>query len=325
MEKPLASAAVFAALQRVDLRRWGAKATVVCYVAELTAARDPGDWARGSRDYVRAHTGLAESTVQTALDALVADRVLERHPGAGSRGHAYRIQPNLRLWRRVPWRRGTDPLALAYAVEVVNGELRYTGPPRVVDRSMSGQQIRIAARSLAGQPADGRCAIQDRSSNGGSLTGLTPVSDGNGSARCLSGQQIRPPGAALPSSLDDDDDEKELARLIDAIQSATGAPVWGALVDRIAGVLRRGLALEDALAHVRAAGSRWTPPQLVGQLEARARGLPPLAPPAPEPTAPPPDAAPAAFVPPERDVIAAPPPADFRARFALHANGQEAD
>jgi hypothetical protein len=284
MDKPLNAAAVLAALQRIDLRRWGAKATIVMYVAELTAARDPIDYARGGRGYVHEHTGLAESAIQKITRALVRDRVLEVQPGRGSRGHGYRIQPNVRLWQRVPWR--VDAGAAAYSVELANGELRYVAQPRLADHSIGGQQIRITDHSIGGQQRTGCRPLHERSASGRSLTSQEVVSNGIGTDHSIGGQQIRPDREPSPYSFIDDEDE-ETKQLIDAIQKATGSPVWGSLIRRVALVLRAGLPLGDALAHVAAAGSKWTPPQLVGQLEARAQGAPPISSPEPVETAPP--------------------------------------
>src|SRR4051812_9985426 len=53
------------------------------YVRELIAGSEPGDPAPSERELVQ-HFGVARMTVRQALDALVAEGLLERVPGRGT-------------------------------------------------------------------------------------------------------------------------------------------------------------------------------------------------------------------------------------------------
>jgi hypothetical protein len=282
MDKPLNAPAVFAILQRIELRRWGSQAALLCHVAEVTAAAHPEEFARGDRSSVREHTGLADITIQRHFEALVNDRVLDRRAGSGRLGHTYRVQPNVRLWRHVPWRKGTDQEALAFVIEIINGELRYDSGPRVAARTIGAQQPKFAARDVGAQQATRSCANPWRAANDPLLREPCARSNEPVAARDVGAQQNGRSGEASPYSVFDDEEEKA-KQLIDAIQKVTGSPVWGGLIRRVRALARSDLALEEALAHIAAAGDRWTPPQIVGQLEARADGTPPISPPVPNP------------------------------------------
>lgn len=62
------------------------------YVRDLVAGTDPGSPAPSERDLVD-HFGVARMTVRQALDALVAEGVLERFPGRGTFVAAPRRRP----------------------------------------------------------------------------------------------------------------------------------------------------------------------------------------------------------------------------------------
>lgn len=270
MDKPLSPSALFAALAMIRLSNWGGRGTVLAFMGTtISERREP--WVDLSQRELAKATGVNVGHVGRLLRAMVVEDVLVRDPGAGRRSDGYLPNPDLRGWRKVPWR--VDQETAAFRVELINQELNYAPFPPVARASRTRAQDQVARAPWTRALANGCARSLDARAIENQRAPLGPARNGNPARASWMRAQNSTPGEPPPYSLSDEEEE-EAKQLIDAIQRATGSPVWGGLVRRIEVIVRSDLALNDALAHVAAAGGKWTPPQLVGQLEARCRGVP---------------------------------------------------
>lgn len=104
----LTSEALGLAVSMIDHPRWGGagwKTRATFHVQHETAGNPDAAGGRLvplSSRYMARVTGMNRRRLVEALAALEAERVLIRYPGAGTRGTAWEVEPDVARWR-VPW------------------------------------------------------------------------------------------------------------------------------------------------------------------------------------------------------------------------------
>lgn len=92
------------ALAAIDLSKWGCRGSIVEFVRRETLGSSSAtatSFAKLGYELVAWNCGLQDRYTQKVLAALVDERVLLRADG---KPHGYRINAEVRAWRKVPWR-----------------------------------------------------------------------------------------------------------------------------------------------------------------------------------------------------------------------------
>lgn len=217
------------ALASIDGKHWHAastKSSIVLFVAVETIgnAGAQGMLVPLGRRLIAERTGLEERWAHRVIGELVDERVLTiESESAGSRGRAYAIQPELRVWR-APWR---VPIALVeYHAAIVSGRLARHNP-RIAAR-YSAPQTAIAARYSA--PQNGPSGALWRATNGGPAARYSaPQTRANGASHPLPDLSLSTTGAQPV----DQEQEQKASTIVRAISRRTRGVLFGGLPDRV--------------------------------------------------------------------------------------------
>lgn len=207
------------ALAAIDLAKWGSKASIVELVRRETLGNadvPTTGYVEISRVTFAWNCGLDDRWTHHIVDELVAERVLLRVGGRGARAHAYRLNPELGVWR-VPWR----------------GD-RLDALTRIAFFSRAGihDKPRKAARySAQSRPFVARYSAQENGTNGAVYRATTDPRSARYSAQPGASGAARAPipdleELSLASERASEHAHGPLDELVIAIEERTGATVY---------------------------------------------------------------------------------------------------
>lgn len=211
-------------LEMVDLARWGKRASLFLLVARLSA-EDPEDGAVIAYRQAADAICTEQRYVQKLFRWLRAERVLmliER--GSGRRPHRWRINPNVRGWRGVPWL--VSPELAAFRVREA------TRPSRarisaVVPRSHSAALAPVVPRSHGAALR----LVVPRYSNAALGTRSAALRDRGTTDFGADDDTYSLEVSSKPLSREQ---SSGVAQVIQVIEARTGCDVFGRLVDDVA-------------------------------------------------------------------------------------------
>lgn len=252
-----------AVLELVDLRRWGMRARIFALVARLSAEQPELGAYVGQRD-VAESVRTGRRYAHALLHHLAREKVLKLvEPGAGRRPNRWRINPNLRAWRGVPWL--VTPEHAAFRVSAAGAPSHVPKQP-VATRSYGASQRGLATRSYGASQGFRSyapySASQDIRSDATSDRVASDFEPERDTSSLLS---------ASHSARDRDSSSGDVQAVVVAITERTGCDVYGRLEDKVAALVHQHGPgpLLDEVAEIDPTGMR--SPAFVLALERRMR------------------------------------------------------